>query len=103
VGAHEGNRGETCGEAIRDSLQSGEKVSFPDLYDRVRKRGGWKDETIWQHLMSCVVNLPPARKHWKSSPSSSFIQMGDRALRSTTPSQSHRLGVRFRLARLGYA
>jgi len=37
MGAPKGYRGETCAEAI------------------------------WQHLMSCVVNLPPARRHWKST------------------------------------
>ena len=67
MGAPKGFRGETCAEAIRDSLALGEIASFTEIYDRVKERGAWKDEAIWQHLMSCVVNLPPARKHWKST------------------------------------
>ena len=67
MGAPKGYRGETCAEAIRASLRPGELVSFSDLFSRVRKKGAWRDEAIWQHLMSCVVNLPPARRHWKST------------------------------------
>ena len=61
-----GKRGESCAEALRNSIQHGEILAFSELYDRVRKKGDWKDDTIFQHLMSCVVNLPPARLHWKS-------------------------------------
>ena len=66
TGTGKGNKGESCGEAIRDSLKPGELAAFTELYRRVRQRGSWKDETIWQHLMSCVVNLPPARERWTS-------------------------------------
>jgi hypothetical protein len=52
----------------------GEVVTFSDLYARVRRKGSWKDGAIWQHLMSCVVNLPPARKHWKSTKPFLFIR-----------------------------
>jgi hypothetical protein len=62
-----GHQGESCSEAIRASLKPGEIVSFSELFKRVRRRGSWKDETIWQHLMLLVVNLPPARRHWKTS------------------------------------
>lgn len=61
-----GHRRETCAEAIRDSLKPRELATFGELDQRVRQRGAWKDETIWQNLMACVVNLPPARRHWKS-------------------------------------
>lgn len=61
-----GYRGESCAQAIRDSFQKGEVLSYSQLYLRVKEKGSWKDSTIWQHLMALVVNLPPARYHWKS-------------------------------------
>lgn len=53
--------GQSCADAIRESLRPGEIVTYSTLYARVEPRGDWSDETIDQHLMSCVVNLPPAR------------------------------------------
>jgi hypothetical protein len=67
MGAPKGYRGETCAEALRVSLKPGELVRFSELYSRVRTLGAWKDEAIWQHMMSCVVNMPPARRHWRSA------------------------------------
>lgn len=61
-----GHSGETCAEAIRASIAPGEMLTFTDIENRVRQKGDWKDETIWQHLMSVVVNLPPARRRWPS-------------------------------------
>lgn len=62
-----GHQGESCAEAIRASIKTGDTLSFSEIVRRVRKRGEWKDETIWQHLMALVVNLPPARYHWRSA------------------------------------
>jgi hypothetical protein len=61
-----GKSGESCAEAIKNSIRRGEILTFTDLFNRVQPKGDWSDSTIYQHLMSCVVNLPPARKHWKS-------------------------------------
>lgn len=61
-----GNQGQSCAEAIRSSLKMGETITFSELYQRVKQNGAWKDETIWQHMMGLIVNLPPARQHWKS-------------------------------------
>ena len=61
-----GYLGESCAEAINNSIQCGEVIPYNVLYDRVRKKGDWSNSTIIQHLMSCVVNLPPARFHWES-------------------------------------
>lgn len=61
-----GNQGQSCAEAIHSVLEPGETVSSYELYRRVKQKGAWKDETIWQHLIGLVVNLPPARRHWKS-------------------------------------
>ena len=69
-----GYKGETCAEALRASICRGEVVRFRELYSRVRARGAWRDESIWQHLMSCVVNLPPARRHWKHREPFLFIR-----------------------------
>ena len=60
-----GHHGESCSEAIHTALNKGEIVTFRVLFLRVKSIGNWKDETIWQHMMSLVVNLPPARYHWK--------------------------------------
>ena len=62
-----GYAGETCAEAIRSILKPDEVLSFSQLFDEVKQKGSWKDETIWQHLMLLIVNLPPARYHWKTS------------------------------------
>ena len=62
-----GDKGETCAEAIRAVIEPGEVVAFPELFGRIKNRGEWKNSTIWQHLMSLVVNLPPARHHWPNS------------------------------------
>lgn len=62
-----GHQGESCADAIQAVIKPGEVVRFSELYQRVKQRGAWKDETIWQHLMLLIVNLPPARKHWKTS------------------------------------
>ena len=61
-----GHQGESCTEAIQAVLKPGEIATFTELYKHIKQRGAWKDETVWQHLMSLVVNLPPARRHWKS-------------------------------------
>ena len=62
-----GNQGESCAEAIHASLGLGEIVTFSELYRRVKQKGSWKDESIWQNMMAFIINLPPARYHWKSA------------------------------------
>ena len=73
-----GNQGESCAGAIRSSLKAGEVVTFSDLYRRVKGKGFWKDETIWQHMMGLVVNLPPARWYWKGMDPFLFIRADGR-------------------------
>lgn len=68
-----GYQGESCSEAIRSSLKVGDIVTFSELFKRVKQKGPWKDETIWQHLMGLIVNLPPARHHWKAMDPFLFI------------------------------
>ena len=62
-----GYQGETCTEAIRAIMKPGEIVRFTELCKRIKEKGEWTDDNVWQHLMSLIVNLPPARKHWRSS------------------------------------
>jgi hypothetical protein len=69
-----GHSGQTCGEAIRTSIGPNEIVSASSLFDRAKKLGAWRDETIWQHLVSLVVNLPPARQHWPSTDPFLFLR-----------------------------
>lgn len=57
-------KGETCATAIRAVFEPSETVTFTDLVRRVKGKGRWTNSTIWEHLMSLVVNLPPARLHW---------------------------------------
>jgi len=42
-----GHYGESCAEAIRSSIKAGETLSYSEFFDRVMKRGDWKDSTIW--------------------------------------------------------
>ncbi len=62
-----GYDGGTCGDAVRAALGFTEPLPLSEIVRRVREHGPWKDETIWQHMMSLVVNLPPARYHWKTT------------------------------------
>src|SRR5262249_54562158 len=68
-----GNKGESCAEAVTSSLKQGEVVHFAELLRRVKNLGSWTDETILQHLMSMLVNLPPARLHWPNTVPSLFL------------------------------
>jgi hypothetical protein len=62
-----GAHGESCADAIRDSLRPGELITFTTLFQRVKPKGAWRDATIRRYLMACVVNLPRARLEWPSS------------------------------------
>ncbi len=73
-----GHAGQTCGEAIRASIGPSEAVSASELFKRVKKLGSWKNDTIWQHQISLVVNLPPARHHWKNTKPFLFLHSDGR-------------------------
>ncbi len=59
-----GYKGESCSSALRSVIKPDEIVSSSELFKRVHKLGAWSDDTIWQHLIAHVVNLPPARYHY---------------------------------------
>ena len=60
-----GHKGESCIEAIRSSIGPGEIMTARALFGRVRELGKWSADTIWQHLIAHIVNLPPARHHYQ--------------------------------------
>ncbi len=62
-----GYHGESCSEALRNSMEPNRPVAFSELFKRVRIKGNWSDDTIWQDTIAHVVNLTPARFHWKST------------------------------------
>jgi len=69
-----GCKGESCAEAIRTSINNSEILSFNEFVSRVKSRGSWSDDTIWQQLMRFAVNLVPARYHWKGTEQFLFLR-----------------------------
>ena len=64
MGARKGYKGESCDEVIRESIAADEVVSCSTLYQRVKSRGEWSDDTIWLHIIARTVNCVPARYRW---------------------------------------
>ncbi len=60
----------SCREAVKKAiLKLGRgPVTAKELFNEVKMMGRWSEDTIWQHLMSLVINLPPAYKHWPNIP-----------------------------------
>ena len=60
----------TCREAVYQAIlePGGGPVTAEQLFQKVREKGNWSNDTIWQHLMWLIVNLPPAYKHWPPAP-----------------------------------
>ena len=69
-----GYNGESCTEAIRTLINDSEILSFNEFVSRVKSKGSWSDDAIWQHLMRLVVNLVPARYHWKRTEQFLFLR-----------------------------
>ena len=69
-----GYRGESCADAIRSCFGSKAVQSASEIFDKVKQLGDWRAETIWQHLISLVVNLTPARHHWPASKPFLFLR-----------------------------
>src|SRR5262245_52590748 len=74
TGHRKGVEGETCTEAVRSLFTEGAVFPASEIFARVKECGSRKDSTIWQHLMSLVVNLPPARHHWKNTKPFLFLR-----------------------------
>ena len=60
-----GKHGETCKQLVYSAIkQLGSPCDANKLVQAVKTNWDGKEDPIWQHLMSLVVNLPPARHHW---------------------------------------
>jgi len=64
MGSRKGYKGESCRDVMREIIDQGEIISCSDFYERIKTRGEWRDDTIWQHLMAMTVNLVPAIHRW---------------------------------------
>ncbi len=52
-------------QIMRDIMENLRTATAEQIFDEMRRRGAViADDTIWQYMMSLVVNLPPAWKHW---------------------------------------
>ena len=69
-----GYNNESCYVAIINCFTGDKPHRFSDILNDVKKMGAWKDQTIWLHMMSMVVNLPPARLHWPNTKPALFIR-----------------------------
>ena len=60
----------TCREAVKKAILElgGGPVTAEELFSKVKSMGNWSNNTIWQHLMHLVINLPPAYRHWPNTP-----------------------------------
>lgn len=59
-----GYRSQTCADAVYEVVASEQPARFDEVFDKVRRLGAWRPDTICQHMMLLVVNLPPAYRHW---------------------------------------
>ena len=64
MGAGKGYKGESCNQVMREAIKGYVIVSCSELYKRIKSRGAWTDDTIWQHFMANTVNLVPAKYRW---------------------------------------
>lgn len=62
-----GFHGESLQEALRSIVQPGMILPFSELVTKIKERGTWKDDTIWQNLMAHARNLVPAKYHWNEN------------------------------------
>ena len=69
-----GYKGESCADAIKTSINDSDILSFNEFISRVKSKGSWSDDAIWQHLMRLVINLVPARYHWKGTAQFLFLR-----------------------------
>ncbi len=70
-----GYQGQSCADAIKECFIEGDQIrSFSEIMQAVKKKGAWQESTIWQHLMSTVVNIIPARYQWKVSKRFLFLR-----------------------------
>lgn len=70
-----GYQGQSCAEAIKECFGGGNQpLSYSQVVSQVKKKGSWKEITIWRYLMATVINLIPAKYEWKSTEKFLFIR-----------------------------
>jgi len=70
-----GFSGQSCAEAIKACFAGNPgPLSFSEIMTAVKRRGSWKEITIWRHLMGTAVNLIPARYEWPPTDKFLFLR-----------------------------
>ncbi|MBC8429597.1 MAG: hypothetical protein H8D89_01350 [Dehalococcoidia bacterium] len=60
-----GKSGKTCAEAIRETIVLLGNRAYADvMFTQIKGMGNWNDQTIYQQLMACVINLPASYGRW---------------------------------------
>lgn len=59
-----GYKGQSCAHAIYEVVASDQPARFEEAFEKVSLLGAWTPDTIHQHMMQLVVNLPPAYRRW---------------------------------------
>jgi hypothetical protein len=75
---NKGFHGEPLREAIRSIVQPGKVLSFSEIVIEIKKKGAWKDDSIYQTLMAHVRNLVPAKYRWHAREQFLFLRANGR-------------------------
>ena len=56
---------ETCAGALHNALVRFEgRATADELFNQVKRRGHWTDDTIWKEMLSHTINSPPSIRHY---------------------------------------
>lgn len=69
-----GLHGESLREALQSIVQPGIVLSFTEIVTEIKKRGPWRDDTIYQTLMAHTRNLVPAKHRWHAREQFLFLR-----------------------------
>lgn len=61
-----GPSGETGYDATQEAIEELGMATADEIFKEIKQKypGIWADDTIWQQIMYCTVNLRPAYEHW---------------------------------------
>jgi hypothetical protein len=68
MGRSLGYDGRSCADNIREIVGERGLISFAEMTPELTKRGAWSENNVAQQAMASIVNLPPARLRWNSTP-----------------------------------
>lgn len=74
MGARKGYKGESCDEVIWQIVSAEEVISCSKLFERVKSRGAWSDDTIWLHFIARTANCVPSRYRWPTRKQILFLR-----------------------------